>query len=257
MSSQSAHPNKTLGVAAILINVLFWGIAPAIIKYGLDSVSPEVFLYYRFLIAIVLTTPVAFILRASFKSVRTLHDILLLAFIGIFSTLNLGVLFLGVAYTTSSAAALIAGTIPLFVIIGSALFLKERITFKEILGSVIAMGGTALIVAQTPVQQHADNPLLGNLIIVVYNVLWTTGILFMKKYAHKYSPFVFGYTGWLLGFLFFGVVSLITSPLYVLRPLMITQMPDVFLPVLYMAIFGSIVAFTAYQLAQSISLLHK
>lgn len=246
---KTPHNGYAIGITAALVNVLFWGIAPSVIKFGLDVVPPEVFLYYRFIIAVALATPV-FILMKSYVSIKSVKDIIQLAVIGIFSTLNLGVLFLGLTYTTSSAAAIIAGTVPLFVIVGSGIFLKERITKNEVIGAVAAMVGTIIIVGETPVQVRAANPLLGNMIIVAYNFVWTTGILLMKKYAQRYSPFMFGYTGWVIGLVFFGIVSLINHPMSVFSPGTVFSSLHAVFPIVYMAVFGSIVAFTAYQVAQ-------
>lgn len=239
-----------VGISAALTNVLFWGIAPSIIKYGLDVVSPQVFLYYRFLIAVIISTPFAYLMRKSFSSANSFKHILRLIFIGIFSTLNLGILFFGLTFTTSSAASVITTSVPLFVILGSALFLKENITKKEVIGAAVAMIGTLIIIASTPAQSHASNPVLGNAIVFFYNMIWTTGILLMKKYAKTYSPFVFGYTGWVIGLVAFGITSLVTHPEYVLHPLLVISVSQAFLPIFYMALFGSVIAFTAYQIAQ-------
>lgn len=239
-----------IGYMGIVANLIFWGIAPSIIKYGLDSVPYQVFLFYRFLIAVTITTPIAFFLRKSFIPLKNIKNVLQIIGIGIFSTLNLGVLFYGMTFTTSSAASVITMSVPLLIVIGSALFLKERITKHEILGVFIAMAGTFVVVAQTPTQAHAPNPLLGNVIVAAYNFIWTTGVLLMKKYAQKYSPFVFGYTGWLIGFITFGVITVFTYPTLIIHPeIIFTNIHAVF-PIAYMAIFGSVIAFTAYQVAQ-------
>ena len=47
----------------------------------------------------------------------------------------------------------------------------------------------------------------------------------------------------------FGVIAFFTDRLF-FRPLMLTQLPQATFPILYMAVFGSIIAFTAYQVAQ-------
>ncbi|HKY73835.1 MAG TPA: DMT family transporter [Patescibacteria group bacterium] len=246
-----AQRNVAIGISAALVNVLFWGIAPAVIKFGLDSVSPFIFLYYRFLFVIVITTPFLFIFRKKFATIKTPKDLLIMLGIGLLTNpLSLGVLFVGLQYTTSAAGSILAGISPLFIVFASAMFLKERITKFEVFGSLLATAGTAFIVLDTPIQAHASNPLLGNILVVSYNIIWATGVLLMKKYAQKHSPFLFGYTGWFTGFIVFAVAALMTNAPLVLRPLALTQIPDALFPILYMAIFGSVVAFTAYQVAQ-------
>ncbi len=242
---------RFIGITAIFFNVILWGVAPAIIKFGLDSVSPAVFLYYRFLIVITLATPLLYLFRKSFKSVKTPKDLIELLLIGFLTNpLSLGILFFGLKYTTSASAAILAGISPLFIIAASALFLKEKITRFEIAGVVLATAGTLFIIFDTPTQAEASHPLLGNLIILSYNIIWTLGVLFMKKLALKHHPFVFGYTGWLIGMLTFGAIVFATEPHFFLRPLMLTQLPSALFAIGYMAVFGSLIAFTAYQVAQ-------
>lgn len=234
-----------------MLNVIFWGLAPAIIKHGIDFVSPQVFLYYRFVIVIALTTPYFFLFRKRFTSIKKSSQLVNLLIIGfITNPLSLGILFVGLHYTTSAAGAIIAGTAPLFIIVASALFLKEKVTRNEIVGVTLATIGTLFIILETPEQAQASNPLLGNSLIFFYNIIWAGGVLLMKKLALKHEPFVFGYTGWLMGMLVMGAVVWKTDPLLFFRPLMLLSMPDALLPILYMAVFGSIIAFTAYQVAQ-------
>ena len=128
--------------------------------------------------------------------------------------------------------------------------MKEKITRNELIGIAIATIGTVFIVLETPEQAHATNPVLGNTLILLQNILWTAGVLLMKKFAHKHHPFLFGYTGWLTGFVFFFFYTLWKYPAFIAAPLAITQIPEAFLPIVYMAVFGSLIAFTAYQVAQ-------
>jgi len=243
--------DRIIGLGAILANVVLWGAAPAVIKHGLDTVSPSVFLYYRFLIVTALATPFLYFFRSHFRSVRTPKDLLTLLTIGFLTNpLSLGILFYGLHYTTSASAAILAGISPIFIIVASAIFLKEKITRFEIAGIVLATAGTLLIVFETPTQAEASNPFLGNAIILTYNVVWTIGVLLMKKLAHKHHPFVFGYTGWFIGALVFAGIVAATEPYFFTRPLMLTQYPDALSAILYMAIGGSLIAFTAYQVAQ-------
>ncbi len=239
------------GIFFIMLNVLFWGLAPAIIKHGIGFVSPQAFLYYRFLIVIILTTPFLFLGRKKYGTIKTPGQLLQLLTIGfITNPLCLGLLFVGLHYTTSAAGAIIAGTSPLFIVVMSALFLKEKITRNEVIGAILGTVGTVMIVLETPIQADAPNPLLGNALIFLYNFIWAAAVLSMKKLANKHEPFLFGYTGWFMGMLVMGLITFKTDPIIFMRPLMLLGMWDALWPIIYMAIFASIVGFTAYQVAQ-------
>jgi drug/metabolite transporter (DMT)-like permease len=247
----AATKGHTIGLIAIFLNVIFWGIAPAVIKLALDVIPAHVFLYYRFVAVVAICLPFVILFKSIFNTVKKPKDLLELVGVGLLTNpLSLWILFIGLSYTTSASAAVIASTIPLLVIAASAIFLKEKITLFEIVGSLIATVGTVFIIFDTPVQTAASNPLLGNVLVFLYNILWTIGILLMKQRAQKHHPFVFGFTGWVTGMIVMGIVTAIASPVYFLRPLMLTQLPQAFWPILYMAVFGSIIAFTAYQVAQ-------
>ena len=248
---KSARSSVSIGVIAALTNVFFWGIASPIIKSALNVISPYVFLYYRFAIVLAITTPFLFLMRNKFNTIRNPKQLAQMLGIGVLThPLTLGLLFVGLQYTISSSGAVLFSLSPLFIVIASWIFLKERITRHELFGIILASVGTAIILFDTPVQAHATNPLLGNSIILLSNVMWTIGVLSMKKLSLKHSPFLFGYTGWFTGMLTFGVIAFFTDRTLFLRPLILAQLPQAVFPILYMAIFGSIVAFTAYQVAQ-------
>jgi drug/metabolite transporter (DMT)-like permease len=99
----SVHKNGvTIGISAALTNVFFWGVASPIIKSALDVISPYVFLYYRFLIVIILTTPVLFFMRKKFNTMRNSRHLLELLGVGVLThPLSLGLLFIGLQFTTT------------------------------------------------------------------------------------------------------------------------------------------------------------
>ena len=240
-----------IGISAILTNVILWGLAPPLIKLSLNDVSPEIFLYYRFLFSSILGVMIIWMIPRLFAQVKKGKDLFKLTFIGLFTNpLCLLVLFIALQYTSAFSAAVITSLVPLFVIIGSGIFLGESISKKAMGGIVLASIGTIFVILDAPAEGQASNALLGNLLCLGHNLLWTTGILLMKKYAKAYHPFAFGVTGWMIGFLVLGVFSLVTDPIIVLRPLMLTQLPIAMWSIIYMAVFGSLIAFTAYQIAQ-------
>jgi len=51
---------------------------------------------------------------------------------------------LAVKHTTTGVASTIMGIVPVLIIPPAVLFFKEKVTLKEIIGSVIAVGGVAL-----------------------------------------------------------------------------------------------------------------
>ncbi len=66
--------------------------------------------------------------------------------VGAFFGPFLGVSFslIAVKYTSAGIAATLMALVPVFIIVPSVVFLKEKITFKEVAGAIIAVGGVAL-----------------------------------------------------------------------------------------------------------------
>ena len=66
--------------------------------------------------------------------------------VGAFFGPFLGVSFslIAVKYTSAGIAATLMALVPVFIIVPSVVFFKEKITFKEVAGAVIAVGGVAL-----------------------------------------------------------------------------------------------------------------
>ncbi|KKT31888.1 MAG: Inner membrane protein [Microgenomates group bacterium GW2011_GWF1_44_10] len=245
------YSKKWIGYLAILINVIAWGVAPILIKSGLNEIPAEVFLFYRFLIASILALPSIFILKKAWKHALIPKNAFTLTWIGLLAhPITLLVLFEGVVYTTSTASTIIASAVPIMIAFGSAMFFHERFKKIQIIGICIATGATILFSLITPQEKNALHPLYGNFLVIVHNVLWAASVLVMKKYAHAFHPFVMSVVGWIAGiFMCAGIVA-IRSPQWFNISLLLEH-PQAVWSIVYMAIFGSMIAYTAYQVAQS------
>jgi len=248
---KTSSPNgHTIGYTAAGLNVLFWGIAPILIKTGVMRVPPAVFLYYRFAIVVALTIPFIFLLKKVLHLPKKASAYWELGLLGLISNpLNLLILFYGVRYTTSAASSIIAALAPMVILVGSALFLREKISRREIIGVFLALIGTLFVVLETPSQASASNPLLGNMLVLSYNIIWAMAVLWMKKRAQTYHPFLIGFSGWLVGLITCGLLVLFLHPSYFIPQTVFSDVPAM-ISIGYMAVFGSLVAFTAYQVAQ-------
>lgn len=65
-------------------------------------------------------------------------------------------------YTTASQAGMITSMMPLMTAIGAGIVLKEVITKKVMIGSLIAVLGAIWLSLSAQSSEHASNPLLGN-----------------------------------------------------------------------------------------------
>lgn len=238
---------RHLPLLALLINTILWGLALPIVKPALEFISPTQFLYFRYLLAAPLSLLLLPFFRLPRLSVTQLGKITLLEFVG--TPILLAILYTGLSLTSGLEASLLGATSPLFTILGGIWFLHERQTKKEWQGFALALFGTLLLTLEPLFLGNGlrFTSLGGNFLILLQNVIWAGYLLVAKKlYRGLPKLFVTSFSYW-LGLICFAGYLLITSSLPDLT--LLTSGPVLF-PVLYMSIFGSIVALALYLYAQ-------
>ncbi len=224
---------------ALLTTALIWGLSPPIIKYTLGFTSPFTFLFYRFLIAsLILTVPLILRIRKIKPSRKDLGKYLLLGFLA--TPLNLGLLFAGIQRTSAIDASLISIISPMLVILGGVLFLREKITKNERLGIGLILLGTIITIIQPLLATGlaAGKNLLGNSLVFLGALDWAVFVLLTKKEKHL-DPFILSSSSFLV-----GLVSFL--PLVTLNFSLLTFNLNAIYGVLYMALFGSVIAYFTY-----------
>lgn len=133
--------SESLPLFGLVVLVVIWGLSVPAMKLGLESLPPFTLAAARYLVAAPCFA--LFLLGRPLPPPR-----LLLAMIG------LGVLgvdfgqptqILGVARTSAALATVITATIPLFTVILAALKLGQKLTPRQILGLVLALGGVSCV----------------------------------------------------------------------------------------------------------------
>lgn len=95
---------------------------------------------------------------------------------GLFLGLHFATWIASLSYTTVTSSVVLVTTNPLFVGLGSVLFLKERVAPRLWLGMLLALLGSLVIAGFSPTHpETAPNPLLGNALALL-------GALFMSGY---------------------------------------------------------------------------
>lgn len=226
----------------LLLNTALWGFSPPIIKYAFNFTNPPTFLFYRYLLATLIFFPIFLFYR-----IRNHHHQInikrhfILALLG--TPLTLLPLFYGLTLSTSIEASILESTSPIFVILGGLVYLREKVTPKEWLGTLLALLGTFLLVLEPLFlgQKLGTLSVQGNLLIILSNLIWATFLLSSKK--NHLDPIFLSFLSFLVSIPFFLAVAFFSHTTLTLSP---SALPSV----LYMAIGGSIIAFWAYQEGQ-------
>jgi len=242
---------RRLAYAALIVNTVVWGLAAPIVKPALSVVTPEKFLFYRFLLAAIITCPYLLIMMKRVRlSTANLIKIVLLELLG--TTLLLWMIYTALKLTTAVESALIYSTSPLFVTIAGIIFLRERETKNEWRGLALALIGT-IIITLSPLlgagKLTFSGSFAGNTLMIAQNILWAVYLILAKKiYRRVPKLIVTGISFW-VGLISFYILAGGNQLSQLLADM--TNL-SVFFAVVYMAILGSIVGATTYLFAQNL-----
>lgn len=232
--------SRRLAYTALLVTAVIWGFAPPVIKYTLGFISPTLFLFYRFLFAsLFFIIPLFLKIKEIKPKKKEIAEYLALGFLG--TPLTLFLLFSGIKRTTAIDSTVIGIITPILVIMGGVLFLKEKLTKAEAVGVSLALAGTLVTIIQPMLEAKPSvgQNIIGNLLVLLGTVTWAAFTLITKKLCRHLNPFILSSSSFFVGILCFV-------------PLMMAQKVSLALPVsaipgvLYMALLGSVVAYSTY-----------
>jgi drug/metabolite transporter (DMT)-like permease len=231
-------PAKHVWIALAVVYVV-WGSTYLGIKVAVDTIPPLLAAGSRFLVASLL---LAAILAWHGTSIRVTRRELGASAIAGGLLLGLGVGLVHVAETRidSSVAAMIAGTVPLQIIV-LRLLAGENPARATRLSTLTGLFGLLLVVAPG---LGAGSTALGLAVMISASMSWTLGSFLSKRLSLPSDPFVasvyemaFGGAFLMLGAAVVGEYSELSSATFAL---------DSVLAWVYLVVMGSVVGFSAY-----------
>lgn len=197
----SAH--KKAIIALIIANTI-WGAASPIFKWSLTNITPFSLAFLRFALSAIILFPFCINKLAINKK-----DIPYLLACGIFGVgINIPFFFYGLKYAPSINAPMIASSGPIFLIIGSMIFLKEKPKSKVIKGTLISLLGVMVIIFRPFLESRLDGAITGNLFFVLATISGVIHSIALKKISSKYSVIALTFWTFLIG-------ALIFTPLFI------------------------------------------
>lgn len=228
--------------ALYLITVLIWGSTWIAINYQLGEVAPEVSVVYRFgLAALVLF---AFCkwrkldLSMSFKQ----HLQLIVFGMTLFGT-NYYFLYLAQGYINSALACIAFSTIMILNIVNSRIWFKTKISGPTYLGGAIGLVGiTTLFWPQIEHVSLTDTTLIGLGFAFFATLSASAGNMISILNQKKQLPVVQSNTwGMTYGTIFMAIVAGVQGAEF-----NFSTKPDYIISLVYLSIFGSVIAFGCY-----------
>ncbi|PAU95013.1 EamA family transporter [Aliifodinibius salipaludis] len=182
---------KTVVEASLFLVALIWALNFSVVKYSLVEIDPLSFNGLRFIFAAAIIWAVLFYRRQLFTIPK--KDWLPLLGMGLLGNIIYqGLFIIGIDYTYAANAAVMLGTIPIWVALISHFFKLEQMNIFKTLGVIAAFGGIIFIVSggQDPFSLSSDT-FFGDLIIIAAAVVWGGYTILSKSFLTRYTPIQF------------------------------------------------------------------
>ena len=228
---------RWVGIVAISF---IWGSTWLAIKIGLGSMPPFLSAGMRFAIAAGILSALAWASGVPPPREPRIHaGLLALGFLNF--VVNYGAVYWGEQYVTSGLTAVLFATYPLFVLLIAHFSIgAERITARKMAGVALGFAGVAVIFRSDIAVNDARATLAVAIIMLspVASAMTSVGV---KKWGHDLHP----YTLTALP-MAYGAVALTTIGLVTESPRAIEWSATAVGSLLYLALFGSVIAFVVY-----------
>ena len=232
----------------IAIPIAFWALAFPFIKIGLKELSPINLTIMRLLVVCIVFVSLLLVKPNKFSKLqkKDIIPIFLLGFLGII-VYHLGLNY-GEQYISASAASVIIATIPIFVVILAAIFLKENITLKIILGVVLSLFGVIIISISGKSDASLEIKYLSGALAVLLAAMLGAGYTVVgKKMLQRYSALSLTVYVFLLGSL--GLIPFISNSLFEeVAAMSVTG----WTAVIFLGIFPTVVGYVLWYVALQI-----
>lgn len=224
------------------IPALIWGSTWYAITFQLGKVEPIFSVSYRFLLAGTIFIAYCLIRKISLKFTMKQHRWILLQALFLFG-FNYLFTYQSEQYIASGLVAVIFSLVIFLNIFFGKIFLKNPIRKQVLIGAVLGLAGTLLIFQPELMKYEAgENTLLG-IVLCVIGVLSASLGNITSAYNQRQKLPVLPTTA--LGMMYGGVFMFILAIISGKTPTFDPSLPYI-LSLIYLSIFGSIIAFTAY-----------
>lgn len=215
MNTTDSLHSKRPAFAALTLASIIWGINSPIMKIALTVTPVFVLAFLRFFLAsfLLLFTKPEFSIEK-----KDIAKIVLASWLGV--TLNIYLFFKGLTLTSAINAGVIISSVPLFTLLFSAIFLKEKVEKNMIYGSLLGFLGIVIILFQPIFSQGFSGNLAGNFLLLLAALTWVGYEIITKDLFKKYSPATVTFYSFVIGsvtflpFAFSDIINVLPVILY-------------------------------------------
>lgn len=229
----------------LVLATLLWGGNFVIGRAVSGAIPPLTLAFLRWCVAFIIFFPIAFRqLKREWPILKNhwfIVTILSLTGVTAFNTL----VYIGLHYTTSINASLMNSSTPIMIYILSFIFLKEKLSKYQLIGTVLSLSGVAFIImggSFTRIVNFTFNK--GDLIVIAAVFCWSVYSLLIKLYAIRLP----GQSTFLVTI---GIGATVLFPFSLYETLSSTTAIHwewaTIAAILYVGIFASIIAFLCWN----------
>ena len=117
------------------------------------------------------------------------RDLLKIFFASLFALVfNQGVFIFGLSMTSPIDASIVTTTLPIVTMIVAAIYLKEPVTNKKVLGIFIGAMGALILIVGSQSANNGQSNILGDVLCLVAQISFSIYLTVFKGLSQRYSP---------------------------------------------------------------------
>lgn len=170
---------------ALSANIL-WGLMAPIGKSALTEFSPLSVTTFRMVGA----AACFWLLSLFCKREQVDHrDLLKIFFAALFALVfNQGVYIFGLSMTSPINASIVTTTLPIVTMIVAAIYLKEPVTNKKVLGIFVGALGALILITSSRAAANGNGSIFGDLLCLAAQISFSIYLAVFKGLSQRYSP---------------------------------------------------------------------
>ncbi|PDY46010.1 DMT family transporter [Bacillus pseudomycoides] len=179
-----------LGAICLSLAASIWGGMYVVSKYVLDFVPPLTLVWLRFIIAFVVLYMILKTTKRKQKTTIQINkkDWLLFAWIGFIGYfVSITCQFVGTKLSDAHTGSLVTSATPAFMVVFATLILKEKLTTRRILSTVLATIGVTIVIGW---DIEIGSYFIGTIILVGAAITWALLSIYVKIASQQFSSLV-------------------------------------------------------------------
>ncbi len=246
MKNKNSNKPLVLGYVFALGATAIWSGNFIIARDLNESIPPISLAFYRWLVAVLVLFPFALKKLVSEWNIIIVNIkyISIVSFLGVtvFNTL----IYVAGHTTTAINLSLISITFPVFIVLLSRIFYKEKITFNKSIGIILVLFGVVLLITKGELEKLLNLSFaIGDIWMLIAAIVFAIYSILVKNKPKKLSLLSFQLSTFILGLLYmfpFFIWETLTVP-----PVEFT--PKIIFSIGYIGIFASLTAYLLWNKA--------